>query len=122
MLAVPRRILVLDEPTAMPDPAGRQEVLAAVREPHDEGLTVAYVTQEMDEVTDADRVGRARARHAHVHRWRPDLFGDHDLVRDLGLGLPAAGEPALSSPSAARELAGPPLTLDELVAALEGAA
>ena len=31
VLAVPRRALVLDEPTAMLDPAGRAEVLEAVR-------------------------------------------------------------------------------------------
>ena len=34
VLAVPRRVLVLDEPTAMLDPAGRDEVLAAVRGLH----------------------------------------------------------------------------------------
>ena len=31
VLAVPRRVLVLDEPTAMLDPAGRAEVLQAAR-------------------------------------------------------------------------------------------
>ncbi len=56
MLAVPRRVLVLDEPTAMLDPAGRDEVLAAVRREADRGLTVVLVTQEMDEVLLADRV------------------------------------------------------------------
>ena len=37
VLAVPPRVLVLDEPTAMLDPAGRVEVLAAVRELRAEG-------------------------------------------------------------------------------------
>jgi energy-coupling factor transport system ATP-binding protein len=122
VLAVPRRILVLDEPTAMLDPAGRQDVLAAVRELHGEGLTVVYVTQEMDEVTDADRVvALEHGTHTYTGGVR-DLFGDHDLVRRLGLGLPAAGELALALAERRVELAGPPLTLDELVAALEGVA
>jgi energy-coupling factor transport system ATP-binding protein len=56
VLAVPRRVLVLDEPTAMLDPAGRDEVLAAVRDEAERGLTIVLVTQEMDEVLLADRV------------------------------------------------------------------
>jgi len=122
VLAVPRRILVLDEPTAMLDPAGRREVLAAVRELHGEGLTVVYVTQEMDEVTDADRVVALEHGTRTYTGGVRDLFGDHDLVRRLGLGLPAAGELALALAERRVELVGPPLTLDELVAALEGVA
>ena len=38
VLAIPRRALVLDEPTAMLDPAGRADVLAAVAALRDEGL------------------------------------------------------------------------------------
>src|SRR5665647_469699 len=49
VIAVPRRILVLDQPTAMLDPAGRDEVLAAVRELRGDGLAIVYITQEMDE-------------------------------------------------------------------------
>ena len=121
VLAVPRRVLVLDEPTAMLDPAGREEVLAAVRELHGEGLSVVYVTQEMDEVTDADRVvALERGVETYSGAVR-SLFRDHGLVRRLGLGLPAAGELALALSERRVELAGPPLTLDELVAALEGA-
>ena len=84
VLAVPRRVLVLDEPTAMLDPAGRDDVLAAVRGEAERGLTVVLVTQEMDEVLLADRVvaltpaGRSstarrsllcRARTAALSRW-----------------------------------------------------
>jgi energy-coupling factor transport system ATP-binding protein len=122
VLAVPRRILVLDEPTAMLDPAGRQEVIAAVRELHGEGLTVVYVTQEMEEVTDADRVVALEHGTPTYAGGIRGLFGDHDLVRRLGLGLPAAGELALALAERCVELAGPPLTLDELVAALDGSA
>ena len=108
MLAVPRRVLVLDEPTAMLDPAGRDEVLEAVRGLRAEGLAVVYVTQEMDEVVGADRVvalerGRGRATRATSR----GLFGDGDLVRRLGLGLPAAGELALALAARGRALAPP---------------
>ena len=50
VLAIPRRLVVLDEPTAMLDPSGRDEVLAAVRRVRAEGLATVFVTQEMGEV------------------------------------------------------------------------
>ena len=96
VLAIPRRVLVLDEPTAMLDPAGRDEVLAAVRREAGRGLTVVLVTQEMDEVLLADRVVALAAGRA-VFAGRPaDLFAEHDLLRELSLGLPPAAEVGLA--------------------------
>jgi energy-coupling factor transport system ATP-binding protein len=118
VLAVPRRVLVLDEPTAMLDPAGRDEVLAAVRREADRGLTVVLVTQEMDEVLLADRVV-ALAGGRSVFAGPPAaLFAEHDLLHELSLGLPPAAEVglALVERGALEKLT---LTLDELVAALQ---
>ena len=137
VLAIPRRVLVLDEPTAMLDPSGRAEVLAAVRRVRAEGLATVYVTQEMDEVGSADRVV-ALERGLAVFVGTPrTLFSDVALVSRLQLGLPPAaevalalrggaeGEPAARVPAEGRESgAAPslPLTLDELLTALSGSA
>jgi energy-coupling factor transport system ATP-binding protein len=121
VLAVPRRVLVLDEPTAMLDPAGRTEVLEAVRRLREGGLAVVYVTQEMDEVVGAGRVVALEAGAVVYAGSVAGLFGDGALVRRLGLGLPAAGELALALAAAGRELRPLPLTLDEMLAALGGA-
>jgi energy-coupling factor transport system ATP-binding protein len=118
VLAVPRRVLVLDEPTAMLDPAGRAEVLEAVRGLRVGGLAVVYVTQEMDEVVGVDRVVALEAGRVVYAGSADGLFGDDALVRRLGLGLPAAGELALELAAAGRPLASLPLTLEELLAAL----
>ncbi len=120
VLAIPRRVLVLDEPTAMLDPGGRDEVLAAVRRVRAEGLATLYVTQEMDEVGLADRVV-ALERGAAVFDGRPrELFADLALVGHLQLGLPPAAEVALAL-AGRREAGGAlPLTLDELVGLLRG--
>ncbi len=115
VLAVPRRALVLDEPTAMLDPAGREEVLGAVQALRREGLAVVYITQEMDEVVGADRIV-ALERGSEVYEGEvAGLFADVELVRRLGLGLPQAGEVALALTAHGRHLAHLPLTLDELV-------
>ena len=56
-LAMRTRCLVLDEPTAMLDPAGRKEVLTTVRELHRHaGITIVYITHIMEEAAAADRV------------------------------------------------------------------
>jgi len=121
VLAIPRRVLVLDEPTAMLDPAGRGEVLAAVTRLRAEGLTVVFITQEMDEAVGADRVV-ALERGAEVYAGDPaGLFGEVELVRRLGLGLPAPGELALALAAAGRPLPRVPLQMDELVRLLERA-
>ncbi len=119
VLAVPRRVLILDEPTAMLDPAGREEVLAAARELRGEGLAIVYVTQQMDEVTGADRVIALESGVVVYEGAVAGLFGDGELVERLGLGLPAAGELALALAARGRPVTPLPLTADELVAALK---
>lgn len=118
VLAVPRRVLVLDEPTAMLDPAGREEVLDAVRGLRAEGLAVVYVTQEMDEVVGADRVVALEGGVVVYAGGVAGLFGEAELVRRLGLGLPAAGDVALELAARGRTLVPLPLTMAELTAAL----
>jgi energy-coupling factor transport system ATP-binding protein len=119
VLAVPRRVLVLDEPTAMLDPVGRRDVLDAVADLRDEGMAVVYITQEMDEVVGADRAIALERGSIAYEGDVAGLFGDMGLVRRLGLGLPAAGELALALEGRGRPLARLPLTMDELLAALE---
>jgi hypothetical protein len=69
----------------------------------------------MDEVVGADRavaLDHGAVVYAGAVRG---LFGEGDLVRRLGLGLPAAGDLALELAARGRRLEPLPLTLDELV-------
>lgn len=115
VLAVPRRVLVLDEPTAMLDPVGRAEVLGAVSGLHADGLTIVYITQEMDEVVDAERVVALSGGSGVYCGPSAGLFGDEDLVRRLRLGLPTAGELALALSARGHAVRRLPLTMDELL-------
>ena len=57
LLAMEPEVLVLDEATAMLDPAGRDEVLSTVtRLNREKGITVVMITQYMEEAVRADRV------------------------------------------------------------------
>ena len=56
VMAMRPSCIVLDEPTAMLDPIGRREVIAAVKELNEkEGVTVILITHYMEEVLAADR-------------------------------------------------------------------
>jgi energy-coupling factor transport system ATP-binding protein len=118
VLAIPRRAIVLDEPTAMLDPAGRADVLAAVAALRADGLAVVYITQEMDEVVGADRVV-ALEGGSEVYGGDVDgLFADDDLVDRLNLGLPVAADVAHELARRGRPLRTLPLTLDDLLTGL----
>jgi len=58
MLAMGPDMLVLDEPTAMLDPAARAEVMRILDERHAQGTTIVHVTHHQDETAHADRVIR----------------------------------------------------------------
>jgi energy-coupling factor transporter ATP-binding protein EcfA2 len=49
-------VLVLDEPTAMLDPAGRQAVLEAVGRANDRGTAVVWITHRLEDAAYADRL------------------------------------------------------------------
>jgi energy-coupling factor transport system ATP-binding protein len=115
VLAVPRRLIVLDEPTAMLDAVGREEVLAAVAELHAEGLAIVLITQEMDEVVGADRVVALEMGSKVFEGTAAELFANIDLVVRLRLGLPAPGALAGALGERGRRLSRLPLTIDELL-------
>ncbi|MBQ9837404.1 MAG: energy-coupling factor transporter ATPase, partial [Oscillospiraceae bacterium] len=57
IIAMAPQCIVLDEATAMLDPAGRREVLSTIETLHREmGITVVLITHHMDEAILADRV------------------------------------------------------------------
>ncbi len=57
VIALMPRCVVLDEPTAMLDPHGRQEVMEVVHTLNQKfGITVLLITHHMDEAVQADRV------------------------------------------------------------------
>jgi energy-coupling factor transport system ATP-binding protein len=111
-LAVHPRVLVLDEATAMLDPAGRAAVLTLVRALHQRGTTIIAITHEMDEATHADRVLVMDAGRIVMDGTPRQVFARADELRVCGLDVPAIVE-------VARRLRLPVcLTTEELIAAL----
>ena len=85
-------VLVLDEPTAGLDPAGRREIMNMFYQLHiDNGLTIVLVTHQMNDVaTFADHV--VILEKGTVVRMGPpaEIFQDAAWLQEKQLGLPSA--------------------------------
>lgn len=93
VLAMRPDILVLDEPTAMLDPAGRKEILATVRELKEKhGMTVVLITHYMDEAVLADRVIVVDNGMIALEGTPKEVFPRVEDMKKLGLDTPQATE------------------------------
>ena len=83
------KILVLDEPTAMLDPAGRREVIDTVTKLcREQGITVVLITHHMEECIGADRV-IVLSNGAVVADGAPkQVFSQVELLKREGLTAP----------------------------------
>ena len=92
VLALQPLCVVLDEPTSMLDPIGRQEVLQALRRLADSGTALVLITHHMDEAAEADRVWLLDNGRLLVDAEPAVLFGQIKLLHELGLTSTNAGE------------------------------
>ena len=93
VLAMEPECLVLDEPTAMLDPVGRREVLAAVDELHREkGMTVILITHHMSECVGADRLIVMSDGRVTADGEPKEVFSRVEQMRAEGLDVPETTE------------------------------
>mgnify|MGYP000284376132 CR=1 FL=1 len=93
VIAMKPEVLVLDEATAMLDPEGRSEVLAAVRKLNDEeGVTVIAITHFMHEAAEGDRVIVMEAGKIVMEGTPRQVFAHVQELRDLQLDVPQTTE------------------------------
>lgn len=93
VLAMRSNCLVLDEPTAMLDPQGRQEVLSTVLRLHrEQQITVVYITHFMEEAVAADRVIVMEQGKVVMEGMPEEVFSQVNRLKELGLDVPVAAE------------------------------
>jgi energy-coupling factor transport system ATP-binding protein len=93
VLAMRPNCLVLDEPTAMLDPQGRQEVLSTVLKLHrQQKITVVYITHFMEEAVTADRVIVMEEGKVVMEGVPREIFSQVTRLKELGLDVPVAAE------------------------------
>ena len=89
ILAMEPECIVLDEATAMLDPAGRREVIDTVRRLNRKrGITVVLITHHMAEAESADRVIVMNDGQVAMDGAPHDVFAQVDRLHELGLAAP----------------------------------
>ena len=89
VIAMAPECIVLDEATAMLDPAGRREVLSAIRTLNKErGITVVLITHHMDEAMDADRLIVMNDGKLVIDGAPAEVFTQVEALRAMGLAAP----------------------------------
>ena len=89
VLAMKPECIVLDEATAMLDPIGRREVLAAVEKLNrEQGITVVLITHHMNEAEHADRVIVMNDGLVVMDGKPREVFTRKKELEDNGLAVP----------------------------------
>lgn len=93
ILAMEPDCIVLDEPTSMLDPKGREEVIRAVTKLNKErGITVILITHNMDETVDCDRVVVMDKGEILTEGTPHEVFAKVELLKKHRLDVPQATE------------------------------
>lgn len=93
ILAMQPRCIVMDEPTAMLDPSGRAEVMAAIqRLNRSMGVTVVLITHHMDEAAAAQRVIVMKQGRVALDGTPRQIFSQVERMRELSLSVPQTVE------------------------------
>ena len=118
-LAMETEVLVLDEPTAMLDPAGRREVMATVHELNQErSITVINITHFMEEAAMSDRVIVMSDGRIMEDGTPQDIFSHIKEMKALGLAVPMAAEMAYKLQEKGIRLPQTVISQEDLVKAL----
>lgn len=119
IMAMKPEVIVLDEPTAMLDPVGRQEVIRTVHELNrQEGITVVLITHYMEEVVNADRVLVMDEGRLVMDGTPREIFSHVDELKSCRLDVPQVTELAWELKQAGVPLPDGILTIDEFADAL----
>ncbi len=89
VIAMQPKIIVLDEPTAMLDPQGREEVLSTVTKLcREKGMTVVLITHHMDECVGADKLVIMSNGYIKAVGTPAEIFSDVEMMAREGLAVP----------------------------------
>ncbi len=114
VLAMAPECIVLDEATAMLDPVGRREVLAAVeRLNRERGITVVLITHHMNEAERADRVIVMNDGRIVMDGAPREVFARKSELEEIGLTVPDTVSLLFSLREAGLDVPVDAITVDE---------
>nr|WP_243832497.1 energy-coupling factor transporter ATPase [Orenia marismortui] len=116
ILAMHPKCLVLDEPTAMLDPVGRDSVMSAVQRLNKElGMTVIHITHFMTEAIKADRIIVMDQGKIALEGTPEELFSQVDRIKRYHLDVPQVTELAFQLQKEGLDIPSDIFNVDRLV-------
>jgi energy-coupling factor transport system ATP-binding protein len=89
ILAMKPDILVLDEPTAGLDPAGRDELLDYIQRLQEKGQTIVMISHDMDQLAGlCDRILVLKDGAKYLLGTPSEIFEDEKAIVNAGLAMP----------------------------------
>ncbi len=120
IVAMKPKCIILDEPTAMLDPLGREEVIHTLHELNrQEGVTIILITHYMEEVIDADMVYVMDDGKLVMQGTPRQVFSQVEKLKQLRLDVPQVTELAYELKKSGIQIKDGILTNEELIAELE---
>ena len=98
VIAMEPKVLVLDEPTAGLDPAGRENLMANIRDYHrNKHTTVVLVSHSMDEIArNVDRIVALKSARVLMSGTPREVFARGDELLSAGLDVPEVTRVAMA--------------------------
>ena len=122
ILAIQPQCIVLDEPTAMLDPSGREEVISTlIKLNREKKITVVLITHFMDEAVLADRVVVMDSGKILLQGTPDEVFSQVELLKKHRLDVPQSAELVFRLRGCGVKFDRIPLTQESCVAMLEEA-
>ncbi|WP_283704893.1 energy-coupling factor transporter ATPase [Clostridium perfringens] len=119
ILAMRPKCIVLDEPTAMLDPSGRNEVMKTIKEVNQKfGITIILITHYMDEAAQADRIIVMDKGEKVMEGVPREIFSQVQKIKSIGLDVPQVTELAYELQKEGVDISTEILNIDEMVNAL----
>ena len=120
VIAMKPDCIILDEPTAMLDPQGRQEVMQTIQKLNQEqGITIVLITHYMEEAALADRIVVIDDGKIILDDAPKKVFSQVEKMKELGLDVPQVTELAYELRKAGYPVPAEIITEEECLQALE---
>ena len=120
VIAMRTKCIVLDEPTAMLDPRGREEVMETIKKLNREhGITIILITHYMDEAVQSGRVIVMDDGKVLTEGAPREVFSNVELLKRHKLDVPQATELAYKLKNAGIDLKGVPMNTLECIDLIE---
>lgn len=93
VIAMKPEILILDEPTAGLDPKGRKEILSLIKDLHDKGVGIIFISHIMEDIARLSSQIIIMDKGKIIKVGEPkEVFKESDKLKELGLGIPQITE------------------------------